>query len=88
LLQELVAGTNEIAIIGRDLTALHRELLGKYVPNRVLMASEKADSTFPLLVEKPVKNAPVIYLCRDYACLNPVFSAKDLISLIDSSQKR
>jgi len=88
LLQEMVAGTNEIAVMGTGISALHQEILKEFIPNRVLMASEKADSTFPLLVDKQVKNTPVIYLCRNYACLNPVFSAKDLRTLIDSPQKR
>ena len=84
LLQEIIAGTNEIALVGNDFSAIQAELLHQYIPHRVLMASKIADSTFPLLAEKPVKNTPAIYLCSTYTCLNPVFSAKDLISLINS----
>ncbi len=86
LLQEKIAGTNEIAVIGNNFSTIHAELLNFYIPHRVLMASKTADSTFPLLAEKPVTNTSTIYLCRNYTCLNPVFSAKDLISLVNRPQ--
>ncbi|MCY7310072.1 MAG: thioredoxin domain-containing protein [Chitinophagaceae bacterium] len=87
LLQEMIAGTNEIAVVGYDFSIIHAELLRQYIPHRVLMATKTGDSTFPLLAEKPVTNTPQIYLCRNNTCLNPVFSAKDLISLIYNTQK-
>ncbi|MEP6700927.1 MAG: thioredoxin domain-containing protein, partial [Bacteroidota bacterium] len=86
LLQEIIMGTDEIAIIGNDFSGIHTELLGQYFPHRVLMASEKADPEFPLLAEKPVIDTPAIFLCRNYTCQHPVFSAKDLISLINKPQ--
>ena len=88
LLQEMIAGTNEIAVIGYDFSTIHAELLQQYIPHRVLMASNRADSTMPLLAEKPVTNNTTIYLCSNYACLNPVFSAKDLMLLINSRENR
>ena len=86
LLQEMIAGTNEIAVVGTDFSLFYQELLKFYIPHRVLMASNLASSTFPLLVEKPVTNTSTIYLCRNNTCLNPVFSAKELIMLINSPQ--
>ena len=88
LFQEIITTTNEIALIGNDFATLHTELLHQYIPHRVLMASKTVDSTFPLLAKKPVKNTPAIYLCRSYTCLNPVFSAKDLMLLINRPQKQ
>jgi|CXWL01.1.fsa_nt_gi uncharacterized protein YyaL (SSP411 family) len=88
LLQEMVEGTNEIALAGNDFTALHAELLGQYIPHRVLMASRDTDSPFPLLTGKPHINGPAIYLCRNYTCQNPVFSAKDLMLLINNPKNQ
>ena len=87
LLQEIIAGTNEIALIGKDFSGIHNELLGQYIPHRVLMTSETANPVFPLL-EKPVAETTAIYLCRNYTCQNPVFSAKELMLLINSPQKQ
>ncbi|MEO6610991.1 MAG: thioredoxin domain-containing protein [Chitinophagaceae bacterium] len=86
LLQEMITGTNEIALIGDDLSALFPEILSKYIPQRVFMASQKPDPAFPLLVNKPVAGIPAIYLCRNYTCQAPVFSANDLITLINRPQ--
>jgi uncharacterized protein YyaL (SSP411 family) len=85
LLQEMISGTNEIALVGMDFSDLHSDLLSGFIPHRVMMSTNVLDSIFPLLVEKPVTNTPTIYLCRNYTCQNPVFSAKDLISLINKA---
>ena len=88
LLQEIIAGTSEIAVVGKNLYNLHTEILQQYIPHRVLMTAEKGDNSFPLLAGKMTADKPTIYLCRSYTCLNPVFSAKELISLIDKGQKQ
>lgn len=88
LLQEIIDGTSEIAVVGKNLYNLHTEILQQYIPHRVLMTSEKGDNNFPLLTGKMTADKPTIYLCRSYTCLNPVFSAKELISLIDKGQKQ
>lgn len=84
LLQEMITGTNEIAIVGERFPELHHEVLRGYIPHRVLMATGRADPGFPLLAEKQGANNPSIYLCRNYTCRKPVFSVKDLMSLIDN----
>ena len=87
LLLEVISGTNEIAIVGENFSKIHEEILTKYIPNRVLMASATADNFFPLLVEKTAGRLTTIFLCRNYTCRNPVFSANELISLINSNGK-
>ncbi len=86
LLQEIIAGTNEIAVVGTDFSNLHTDLLTHFIPHRVLMASKVSNSTFPLLVDKPAIVTAAIYLCRSYTCQKPVFSAKELISLINRAE--
>ncbi len=86
LLLEKITGTNEIVIAGKDVGMIHNQVLEEYVPNRVLMATEKEDLPFPLLIGKQALVHPAIYLCRNYTCLAPVFSAKDLMLLINNTQ--
>ena len=88
LLQEIIFGTNEIAIVGEDFLTIHKEILEKYIPHRVLMASATADNSFPLLVEKIPGRLTTIFLCRNYTCRNPVFSSNELITLINSAEKQ
>ncbi len=83
---EITAGTREIAIVGENFSSVHSQVLGHYIPNRVLMASALPDPAFPLLAGKKVGRVPYIYLCSNYHCHPPVFSAIELISLINSAQ--
>jgi uncharacterized protein YyaL (SSP411 family) len=85
LLQELIAGTNEIVLVGKDFSDIQIEVLEQFIPHKVLMATSADDSEFVLLCGKPVTNTTTIYLCSNYTCKKPVFSAKELISLINSA---
>lgn len=83
LLQEIIDVTNEIAMVGKDYPGTLVSILSEYIPHRVLMASGLPNPAFPLLAGKPEAKKAAIYLCRTYTCQNPVFSAKELILLIN-----
>ena len=87
LLQEVISGTSEIAILGQLSENLHQELLERYIPHRVIMISDHPDPGYPLLTGKSVTNPTSIYLCRNYTCQHPVFSINDLISLINKASR-
>ena len=82
LLMEILAGTKEIAIVGNNALELHVQLIKEFIPHRVVMASQKADNTFPLLSGKKATDPASIYLCKEFSCLKPVITVKDLMSLI------
>ncbi|MGB3004913.1 MAG: thioredoxin domain-containing protein [Chitinophagaceae bacterium] len=88
LLQEITEGTNEIAILGAEFNQIHKEILTKYIPHRVLMASKNAELGFPLLAGKKSSDQSMIFLCSNNTCLPPVFSAKELISLINKGENQ
>jgi uncharacterized protein YyaL (SSP411 family) len=88
LLLEMGAGTNEISVVGTGISKVLEEVLAEYIPHRVLMASEAVDPGYVLLKGKSLSNPPGIWLCRSYTCQNPVFSAKELITLINRLQNR
>jgi uncharacterized protein len=89
LLQEVVDGTNEIAIVGEEFSRLSGEILFCYIPHRVLMAASRENQGFPLLTAKTGDGRKTaIYLCRNYTCASPVFSAEGLTSLINKGQNR
>jgi uncharacterized protein len=87
LLQEMITGTYEIAVTGKDFTKLHVDLLEHYLPHRVLMASATSEPDFALLADKPVTNPPSIWLCKDFVCQQPVESLKELTVLINSLKR-
>ena len=81
-LQWLIEPVNEIAIMGNNPSPVLTEVLGSYVPNKILQSSANSDSNFPLLTQKNVTSGVQIYLCRDYACLQPLTTANELLKLI------
>ena len=81
LLMEIADGTNEIAVIGESYEKDLVDILKEYIPNRVLVAAYRQEPAMPLLSGK----TGGIWLCRNYTCQLPVFSAKELISLINST---
>ncbi|HYM94596.1 MAG TPA: thioredoxin domain-containing protein [Chitinophagaceae bacterium] len=88
LLQEMISGTNELVIRGIHYSPILIELLGYYIPHKVLITSATPHSDFPLLINKPVTNSVSLYLCKGFACLPPVHSVTGLIALINSQDLR
>lgn len=83
LLLEMVEGTVEVAIIGTGAGVAQEKILGIFSPHVLLMATEEADDTFPLLAGKPAGDPAMIYVCENYACQQPVTSTEAAISLIN-----
>lgn len=68
--------TAEIAVVGENWQQLLKDILGLYVPHKVMMAApDSAD--FPLLRDKPAGGETRIYVCRNYACQQPVTTITD-----------
>jgi uncharacterized protein YyaL (SSP411 family) len=88
LVQEMIAGTYEIALTGNGFAKLHPDLLQQYIPHRVLMASATFNPDFPLLADKLITDPPSIWLCKNFSCQHPVTSIKELIPLINSSERQ
>lgn len=84
LLMELVTGTWEIAIVGEAAREKYKALLLKYLPFRVGQWAVKERADQPLLEGKLADGKTMIYLCRDYACKQPVENVEDLFQLIES----
>ncbi len=64
-------GTNEIAITGKNVQNMIKEVLKIFLPGRVLQSSE-AEVDLPLLKNKIYGLDPLIFLCKNYSCSAPV----------------
>jgi uncharacterized protein YyaL (SSP411 family) len=84
LMQEMVYGTREIAVIGPEAKALSRDLLQLYNPHKVMMANASENDEWPLLRQKKVGAKTLIFLCENYACRQPVFTIGELQTLLQS----
>jgi hypothetical protein len=68
----MVKGIHEIAIIGKEAKSYADEINAIYLPNRVIMSTEKALEEYPLTAGKGVADDTNIYVCKNYACQLPV----------------
>lgn len=84
LLLEYTSGTNEILILGEGAGASAFDFLGDYIPNKVLMYSEKVKNGYPLMENKDSIGRLTYFLCKQYGCKLPVFSKKDLLKQLAS----
>ncbi len=84
--QDRVYGLFEVAIIGEDSVMKLHELLPYYIPNRVLQANKKSDENFPLLINRDTPGKTLIYLCKNYSCLQPIELTEDFLRQISLQQ--
>jgi uncharacterized protein len=85
LINSITYQLNEIALCGDSLEEKHLEFLAKWVPNRVFQLSSVTHPDLPILRNKPVRGQAQFFLCRDYACQQPVKEVAELVRLIKNS---
>ncbi len=76
-------GIEEIAIIGDQYQQILIDVISEYIPFRVVQAAPKPTKDWALLRGKPESRSYHLFLCRNYVCLPPVFSLRELIALIN-----
>jgi uncharacterized protein YyaL (SSP411 family) len=82
LLQEIIDGTQEIAVVGEKSSLLIAPILAEFIPHKVFMAPSKITGSLPLIKGKSYSNPALIYLCKQYACKQPVESLDELLKLL------
>lgn len=87
MIQGLAYGVPEIVIAGDGKEGIWREFLSTFIPNRVFQPAVPGTTGFPLLEGKSGTGFPQIYLCKNYACQNPVTEIDALLSLLSDSPK-
>jgi uncharacterized protein YyaL (SSP411 family) len=76
----------EIAIAGTDAAKLREELSTHFLPNAVLVGTDKHESQLPLLEDRVgMKDETLIYVCFNKACQLPVKTVKEALAQLNSS---
>jgi len=88
LLQEFFYGTNELSVVGEDHNSLKDNILGEYIPHRILQTAQRSDPGFALLRDKDPGGSTAIWLCKNFSCQAPVTGLTDLMLLIDRAEQR
>jgi uncharacterized protein YyaL (SSP411 family) len=73
-----IFGIPEIAVVGETSTVTAQAINGQFIPQKTLMSSVETNDHFPMLVGKEPEAETLIYLCKDYACQQPVKTVEEL----------
>jgi len=77
--------TKEIVVIGPRNNDLERNVLGRYLPDAVVVLSTDAESdseTIPFLKDRGTVDAKAtVYVCEDFVCQRPVTTVEELAGL-------
>ena len=84
LSQSLTHGIPEIAIVGKSFEPVHEDFLRIFIPLKILQSAPQSTPEFPLLSDKPDSALTKLYLCKRYACQNPVSSVEKLVQLLET----
>lgn len=79
-MQQIVYGFDEIVITGGDAKNYMKEINQYFIPSKLMQISFTENNMFPLLQGKTVSNnKTLIFLCKEYACNQPVETVKELL---------
>ena len=79
---EVISGTIEIALTGKDLKNYLGKLLNVHISHKVVQSSPVPRSEYPLLANKAETSGIRIYVCENYACQKPVSTIGELVGLL------
>ena len=82
LLFEVICGTKEITVLGKDWEIYLQKILGIYISHKLVQAAPIPNSGYPLLGNKPEISENRIYLCENYVCNYPVNTIQEFVSLL------
>ncbi|MDP4148515.1 MAG: thioredoxin domain-containing protein [Bacteroidota bacterium] len=86
LYQALTYLIPEVVITGRTLEDIRKEFLRQMIPYRVFQSATQKNTQFPLLLDKPSGDTPLIFLCKNYSCQPPVNEVDKLVRLLRDVQ--
>jgi uncharacterized protein YyaL (SSP411 family) len=82
LFYEILEGTREIVVMGKQSKIYLEKILALYISHKLVTAAEMPVSGYPLLADKPETSEILIYLCENYACRKPVTSIQEFYSCL------
>ncbi|HEY4155739.1 MAG TPA: thioredoxin domain-containing protein, partial [Puia sp.] len=84
LINAFAYGMYEIVLGGDEQQEKQTAFLARFVPNRIFQVTSADQPDFPLLRNKPVSGLSQFFLCRNYACQQPVTEPDELFQLMET----
>jgi uncharacterized protein YyaL (SSP411 family) len=82
LFYEMIHGTKEIVILGKQWEKYLGKVHSIYISHKLALAAESSIPGYPLLANKPQTSEILIYLCENYACLQPSASIQEFYACL------
>ena len=86
--QEIITGTQEIAVTGERHFEVTAALNKDFLPYKLLMSGYQSGDYFPLLNGRLNEPVTRLFLCKDSVCLQPVTEIEQLKTLISKGKRR
>jgi uncharacterized protein len=84
LLQGMTRGVAEVVATAEKIVDWRKQILHIFIPYKIFQSTERPDERFPLLRGKPVTSQQLVFLCKNYACHNPVDDLSDFVRLLET----
>ena len=82
LIFEIIQGTSEIALLGKSWKKYLEKIHRIYISHKLALATEDPLPGYPLLAGKAANSEILIYLCKNYACRQPVKTIQEFVNLL------
>lgn len=79
---DIAYGIPEIALTGEHIELIRNEFLRTFIPFRIFQSTTLETKDFPLLAGKKISEKPLLFLCKDYSCQQPVTEVAALRSML------
>jgi uncharacterized protein YyaL (SSP411 family) len=85
-MQALILGMKEIAILGKNYNQIAAQILGEYVPIKLVQSAPGETDAWPLLKGKSASPKKTkIFVCENYQCQQPVETLLDFRNIISKN---
>ena len=87
VIQQQVAGVNEIVAAGKAVSQSMPKILNNYIPNKILLSTSVDNEEIVLLRGKYPENGVMFYLCRNYICEADMKTPEAILEKIISNRR-
>jgi uncharacterized protein len=84
-LEFYLGNTKEIVVVGAERNTLLLDIQKRYLPDSVIAASSDPDAAgaaVPLFAGRRPDGGPAVYVCENFVCQRPVYTAEELNELL------
>jgi uncharacterized protein YyaL (SSP411 family) len=79
VMQGLIRGIPEIALVGQNFNQMLKNFLCIFIPLKIIQSSDRSFKDYPLLNGKTASIGTKFYVCKNFACQQPVNQVDDLM---------